>query len=559
LDQGNLNQAKDWLKHVAAMDKEGAEVLQADWLEAKIMSKQGDRAAVAEALRRFASRPILGIPIAEQANAASYLADQMALGRGDSALLNTLLYSARRPGSLAGRDLPDWIAFTAAQLPAGQVAALVKLETDDDLRAALIAGLARGYLKDGDVAEAKQATTYLAALPLEGRWRAWVQAMREDLSRGPVLKNHSLGVVLPLSGPQAIQGRRVLLAIKLALGALQEPDKALALHVMDSRSQALAADQAVKELVERHKATIIIGPLDTMAALAAARRAQSLETPIICLNSEEDLARVGSYVFRNYPTPADQVAAIMPKVSDEGSSRVAILAPDDKQGRSFAIALQDWFKARRTSQSKTFVLSAGQGLRLSSSVFYSPGGGAWRASLEQLVKPPSGKLQGGRPLINFDRLWLTGPSEDVERLVPRLRHYDVRGKQLLGTMQWHSRELLAKVGTLLEGSVFCDAFDPASNREQARGFSQSFEREAGREPGMLEALGYDSALLVKSVLKRAASASSRPELRLALTKLKNLEGACGKLSMGPDRRLRMPMKIFSVRQGDFVSLGVAPE
>jgi ABC-type branched-subunit amino acid transport system substrate-binding protein len=560
LAQGRLTAAKDWLKHAAAMEKAGAEVLQADWLEAKIMSKQGDKAAMAEALRRFAMRPMLGIPLDEQANAAFYLDSQMALGQGDSALLNALLYSARRPGSLAARDLPPWIALTAAQLPASYVASLVKVEPDEDLRAALIAGLTRGYLQAGDVAEAKQATNYLAALPQGGRWRAWVQAMREDLSRGPAVMHRAIGAVLPLSGPQAMKGQRVLLAIKLALGVIQEPDKALALHAVDSKSQALAADQAVKELVERHKVAMIIGPLDSLAAMAAARRAQSLETPILCLNGNDELAKVGQFVFRNYPVPADQVAAVMPKVSEEGSTQVAMLAPDNTHGHAFVQALQAWLDLQRTSQSKTYVLTAGRGMELMPPVFYRPGGGAWRSGLDRLVKlPPANQGQGvaRRPVINFDRLWLPGPVEEVEVLVSRLLHFGVRGKQLLGTFKWYDPKLLAKAGKLLEGAMFASPFDPVSSRETVRVFIKSFQNESAHEPGLLDALGYDAALAAQSVIKGAAPAGGGRELRLALAKLKGVEGVCGNLEMGPDQRLRSPMKLFGVRQGQFMSMGSA--
>lgn len=560
LAQGRLTEAKDWLKHAAAMDTAAAELLQADWLEAKIMAKQGDRAGMAEALRRFASRPILGIPMDEQANAAYYLDGQMALNRGEPALLGSLLYSARRPGSLAARDLPPWIALVAAQLPDSQVADLVKVEPDNALRAALIAGLARGYLKAGNVADAKQAANYLAALPQGGRWRAWVQAVREDLNRGPVVKHRAVGAVLPLSGSHAIKGQRALMAIKLALGVINKPGKALALYVMDSKSQTMAADQAVKELVERHHVAMIIGPIDPMAALSAARRAQSLETPIICLSSEPELANVGSFVFRNYPTPQDQVDAIMPKMSEEGATQVAMLSPDDKHGRAFVQALQNWLELQRTSQSKTFVLTPGKGMELMPPVFYSPGGGAWSAGLDQLIKlPAKNQGQGGarRPVINFDRLWLPGPAEDVERLVPRLRHFEVRGNQLVGTLNWHDSKLLSKVGTLLEGAIFADAFDPASSRGQVRGFIQSFQQETSHAPVLLDALGYDSALAVKNVLESAAATGGGQELRLALAKLKGVEGVCGNLKMGPDRRLRYPMKLFGVRQGEFVSMGFA--
>jgi hypothetical protein len=560
LAQGDLKQANQWLRHAAAMKQTGAAALQADWLQASIRSREGDRNGAAEALLHFAARPILGVPLAEQAKAADYLASEMALKRGDQALLGTLLYSARRPGSLAARDLPPWIALTASRIPPGQLAELVKVEPDPDMQAALIAGLARSYLRAGDVASAAQAANYLAALKQGRRWRFWTHALRQDLNRGPLVEQRSLGVMLPLSGPQAEQGRRALVAVKLALGDSRQPGKGLTLHVMDSQAQAAAADQAVRELVERFHVAMIIGPLDPMAALAAARRAQALETPIICLCYEPALAKAGSFVFRNYPTPRDQVAALMPKVVEEGSSLVAMLAPDDDFSREFAQALQAWLEAHGTTQQKIRTLMAGRGIRLSPPQFYRPGGGAWLAGLDKLVRQPAGgrgQSAGGAPrsAVTFDRLWLPGPLEDVERLVPRLSHYGVRGDQLLGTIGWHDRRLLKAVGKLLDGAIFSDVFDPASSRELVRGFKQSFRRESAQEPGLPEALAYDSALVARTVLERGGAAAGRSELRLGLAKLRGVEGVCGSLSMGSDRRLRAPLKLFRVEKGGFLSLG----
>ena len=378
-------------------------------------------------------------------------------------------------------------------------------------------------------------------------------ALREDLAQKSVrLKRRAVGVVLPLSGLRAEEGRRVLAAVKLALGGAGDPGQAPALHPLDSRSEPLAADRAVEALVERHQVALVIGPLDGLAALAAARRAQHLQVPIICLSPEPMLAEVGPFVFRHHPTLGDQVAAVMGRVAGEGARRVSLLAPDNAQGRELHETLRAWLDRERPPA------ASGQGreLALVSPLFYRPGS-VWQADLRRLLGPVPDRGGGERPSLRFDRLWLAGPLDEVEHLVPRLGYYGVAGRHLLGTLDWHRPKLLACCGKLLEGCLFADVFDPASPEEEVQRFVRSFQEQTGLEPGLKEALGYDAGLMARAVLDRAAPGATRLDLRRALAGLRGVEGACGSLAMGPDQRVRAPLKLFSVREGRFVSLGPA--
>jgi len=556
LAKGQPQKAQEWLERLAEPEENQAAQVEAAWLQAFILYQKGDQDGGRQALRHLVSLPILGISPEEREQAAVYLESELSKGQGDFAFLRTLLYSARRQGSQAARDLPPLIARLAAALPCGQAADLVRIEPDVELRAALTAGLAWGYINAGRSGEAKQAIDYLAASPQGGQWRFWVSALRQDLSRAGRMDARTIGVVLPLTGLRGEKGRRVLLAIKLALGVFHEPEKAPALYVMDSRSNPLTADQAVKELVERHRAAVIIGPLDHMTALAAARRAQTMEVPLICLTPEADLSGVGAFIFRNHPTVEDQVAAIMPRVQGEGTSRVALLAPDNDEGRAFQEALSAWFASQQASSARSHVFTYGKNpLTMDPPVFYRPGGAA-QARLEGLLGGASTKA-----LVNFDRLWLPAPVEDVNHLAPRLNHRGVRGKLMLGSMAWHDPKLLASSGKLLQDAMFPDVFDPNSNREPVRVFRQAFESETGQAPSLVEALGYDAALLAQKALDSIAPAEGRSAVRRALASLKGVEGVCGLLNMGRDGRVRAPMKLFLIRESAFVSLGpaAAPE
>jgi ABC-type branched-subunit amino acid transport system substrate-binding protein len=66
-----------------------------------------------------------------------------------------------------------------------------------------------------------------------------------------------------------------------------------------------------------------------------------------------------------------------------------------------------------------------------------------------------------------------------------------------------------------------------------------------KEPGLLEAIGYDSAMMVRQIIQKQKPAT-RGDLREALINLKNFEGATGRTSFNDKREAVKPLFLLSV-------------
>ena len=122
---------------------------------------------------------------------------------------------------------------------------------------------------------------------------------------------------------------------------------------------------------------------------------------------------------------------------------------------------------------------------------------------------------------------------------------------LLGTSLWHDPRLVEVAGRYLEGCIFPDAFDPQSKEPEVVGFVSEFRKALGKEPNVLDAHGYDAAVLARKLIDNPNPPRTRLLFRNALAGLKNVRGVCGELSMGPDRVVHKNLKLFTVRQGVF--------
>ncbi|HVG62648.1 MAG TPA: ABC transporter substrate-binding protein, partial [Hyalangium sp.] len=95
---------------------------------------------------------------------------------------------------------------------------------------------------------------------------------------------------------------------------------------------------------------------------------------------------------------------------------------------------------------------------------------------------------------------------------------------------------------------YVDGFFVDSQRPATRKFVQNFReayKDVDREPGLLEAIGYDSALMLRQIIEKQRP-RTRSEMRDSLTNLKNFEGATGRTSFNEKREAVKPLFLLSV-------------
>lgn len=130
------------------------------------------------------------------------------------------------------------------------------------------------------------------------------------------------------------------------------------------------------------------------------------------------------------------------------------------------------------------------------------------------------------PFIDFDALFIPDSASRILMIAPQLAFYDVTNIQLLGTSRWNSPELLDIDSKNIEGAIFTDGFFLESDSPLVREFIDRFYTALGREPGNLEALAYDAARIIVTVMTEMHT-EVRGDLRDNLLLLEDYPGITG--------------------------------
>lgn len=538
------------LKELLAMGALPPVQVEAQILAARLERDQNQLPAATARLRSLLANPplILGPP--ERRQAVGLLAEVLqAQGQHAAAAVNLLRLALDTPAgelpALAGR-----LSQVAGQASSREVEPLLSQTNDPSLRAGLTLGLAKARLREGKMDQAQADLESLRREPAAQPFLSQVQALTQELNQAEQVESSAVGVILPLSGPYETHGRNVLAAVELGLGVFSGAERPTTLFIEDSGNDPKQAVEALTRLAGERKVMAVVGPLDSASALAVARQAQALQVPLISPSVVEGLTRAGDYVFQNFFTPADQVNALLEEAMDRrGIKRLAVLAPRTAYGQGFAKHFDAGVLAR-----------GGQVARI---VFYDPNQTDFSADIRQVAQlaPSSFKgarLEGPQPTSDFEALFIPDNAERVGLILPQLVYNGVSGLTLMGTSLWHNPKLIESSGRFLQNAIIPDAFDVQNPAPRVVAFVSEFKKAMGREPNVIDAQGYDSALILRNILHQPQPPRTRQAMREALAQVKDVQGVCGDLTMGPERRVQKPLPLFTVRGQDFQRLGGSP-
>ncbi len=395
-----------------------------------------------------------------------------------------------------------------------------------------------------------------------------------------------VGVLLPMSGRYKPFGDAVLKGMQLALAGSR-----VELVVKDTQGEAAAAGAAVEQLAFDEGAIAAVGPLLSDDAKRAALVAEELQLPILTLTRTEGITEIGPHVFRNMLTNSAQARALADyAMGQKGMKSFALLYPNIPYGVELANGFWDEVVERggqiRGAESyghdqTTFTTEAKKLVGryyLEDRLDYVEGVREATEGAQDAFRRRKAleKLKGNLPpIIDFEailipddwrRVSLVAPALAVEDIVTnacdpreleRIRkttgREDLKTVTLLGTNQWSSPkgrsglpELLERGGKFVTCSVFVDGFFVDSERPGTRRFVAAFRKaNDGRDPGLLEAVGYDAGLMLRQVIEKQRP-TSRAALRDALAGLKDFEGATGRTSFDDKREAQKPLFLIGI-------------
>lgn len=357
-----------------------------------------------------------------------------------------------------------------------------------------------------------------------------------------------VGVVLPLSGPQAGYGERVLRALLLGARAFEPADEGtVELVVKDSGGRPDQARAAVDALANEDGVMAIVGPVLGPESRAAAERAQALRVPLVALTPEPDVTAPGEYVFRNYFLPAHQAEAVAEKaVRGRGLRRFAIFNPRDPYGRSFAEAF--WWAADAL------------GGAVVTQVEYDPAQTDFGKEIAALMGPyfegsraskfDKNGLGDFRVFLDFDAVYIPEDSARIGMITSQFAYNELRGVLLLGNNGWNDDKLFSAGAETVRPCLFVDSFFAEDPRPQSRRFLEEYRARYGAEPKGIDAEAYDTVGLLAAAMR--GSEEGRAGVRAALASLQGYLGASGTISFDDRREARRDPRLLKTASGKIV-------
>ncbi len=321
----------------------------------------------------------------------------------------------------------------------------------------------------------------------------------------PRLQPVVLGVVLPLTGPQASYGVATRSGIELAVqeanagqGVLRRRVRAVFIDDQSDREQAVSATQ---RLIAKEGAHVILGEVSSNASLAMAQNAQRARVPMISpAATAPELTRHGPFIFRACfadPFQAEVMADFAAK--DRGYKKVGILRD---LGSSYALALADAFEAKVKAQGVEVVAIT-----------------EFVAADKDFERPLQTLKDAGAQAV-----YLPSYIQEVGRILSAA-HRRADPFQFLGSDGWDAPEL-ALLGEAALGHAFVTHFSAQAGAVGP--FVNAFKQRFNEAPDAYAALGYDAAQVALHAI-RAAKSTDPEAVQAALAKTTDFEGVTGPL------------------------------
>jgi len=373
----------------------------------------------------------------------------------------------------------------------------------------------------------------------------------QEINEKFTFNHNTLGCLLPLSGPYETYGHNILNCIELARVQFNATHKRspIRLIIKDTESDPEKAALAVQELSEE-RVGAIIGPVAAHEAAAAA--AQEKRIPIITFSQKENIPTIGDYVFRNFITPKMQVESLVSYAMGVlGLSRFAVLYPNEKYGKTFAELFQDEVDAY-----------GGEIVKVET---YDPNQTDFADPIKKLaesdmafIEHPDEKMAGPefepiKPVIDFDAIFIPDGPKTSGLILPQLAFYDVVGIQLLGTNLWHSHRLIQMAQQFVQGAVMVDGFFAESRSKKVENFVNIFEETFDDKPGFIEAVAYDTAMILFNLVSRN-DIQSRSQIKDEMLNLRNFHGLTGETSFDPTGNAQKRLYILQIEKDHFIEL-----
>ncbi|HMK36187.1 MAG TPA: ABC transporter substrate-binding protein [Desulfomonilaceae bacterium] len=333
-----------------------------------------------------------------------------------------------------------------------------------------------------------------------------------------------IGAYLPMTGNVAAYGQLAWTGITTA--HKMEPDvlgRPVELRLADTKSEKVDAADSVYRLIEKDKASALIGEMISGNTLAGADIAERHKIPMVSPTATSPIVTQGKhYIFRVCFIDTDQGRVAAKLALDRMKAKTAALIYDVSQ--DYSVALATFFKKEFTK---------GGGSVVAETKFRSG---------DRDFSPQVGSMKSANPDIIYAPIYYT----ECALIARQARDMGFQGPIISGDGA-QAPELIELGGKSVENVYFTAHFHPDMiSNERGRIFLERI----GSNQNAFTAIAADAYLILVDAIRRAGS-SNPVRVRDALATTKDFEGITGKITLKPDGNAVKAMVVNTVHDGKF--------
>ena len=403
------------------------------------------------------------------------------------------------------------------------------------------------------------------------------QAWADDSASG----GRTIGVLLPLSGRYAMVGELARRGIELAVARAEQLGwPTTEVITIDTLGDPDAASAGLSKLVEEHNAVVVLGPLLSAEGERLSKEAEELGIPLLMMIQRPGLAENRANVFNTWVTAEEQIDAIVEHaVNRLGLNKFAIAYPTKES--SARLTTRFWEKVEEVGASiaaiepyepaATDFRETAQRLK---GTFYMESAPAeadlvlpflGERTKPQLVEPQIELVPG----VDFQAVFVPDNYKRVSMLAPGFLFEEINlGSHLpaeeyppvvlMGGAALNHPELVSRGGKYTEGALLVDSFFLDSDDQAMKTFADAYRVAWEKDPSVIEANAYDTALLAQQLFSDTEQLSRR-EFRRRLNIASPIESVTGGRGMRANGEMRHEMLCLTVRKGHIVQAWPIPQ
>jgi branched-chain amino acid transport system substrate-binding protein len=337
-----------------------------------------------------------------------------------------------------------------------------------------------------------------------------------------------IGVIQSLTGKNGTSGTRAKNGIYLAIKEVNENGgingRELEPILEDGQTQSNSAVSAIQKLINVDSVSVVFGPSESSAALAAAPVAERNKVIMFAqIPSVPKLRDAGDYIFRNRIT------------GEKHASLAAEFSYNQLNGRTASILYIN--------------LDNGLGYRDAFTSRFQELGGKILSTEAYSLEETENKTQLTKIKTNDpDILYIAG--QNAEIAIKEARQLDLRA-QIISINGTETPEVLEVAGSAAEGIYYTySAFDPNSNDPVMQKYQKKYQAEYAEVGESFAANGYDALMLVADAFKECGTTAEC--VKDYLYQVKNYPGVGGTTTFDKDGEVSKDLIIKTVKNGEFV-------